>query len=388
MNTPTQAEARSIDRRSRRFAKTFVRRMRSIVSALPATALLAGTPLAHGATHYVANNGTESTFCGFQVIGGFTCGAKASPCRSISCAIREADPGDVIIVGPGRYGDLNFDGDLGDEGEEFGSPGCACMVSVNKSVSVVSSHGAAATMIDARTLFLNQNVLLILDGGEFGGPGKGFTVTGTRANDLENGFGNAITVDSNDVKIRGNQIVTPPPPGTFLGAAISTVDGPGTVLIEGNQVLDRWSAGIHTQGSNKTVRRNHVSGSSIGIESSVGSPTIVGNLVTGNFTGINVVGDGGVVTGNAAYGNNVGIEVRHNSSDPGLFRLQSNNLFGNSGCGIEVHTSGPVVATNNYWGASTGPGGDPADELCDDDGTTTAAPFATKPFSIDPPLRP
>jgi len=72
---------------------------------------------AHATTHYVANDGDDSTFCGLQVINGFTCGAKATPCRSIQCAIREADPGDTIIVGPGRYGDLNADGDLADRGE-------------------------------------------------------------------------------------------------------------------------------------------------------------------------------------------------------------------------------------------------------------------------------
>ena len=42
---------------------------------------------------------------------------------SITCAIRSATPGDTIIVGPGRYRDLNNSGVLGDAtGEERNCP--------------------------------------------------------------------------------------------------------------------------------------------------------------------------------------------------------------------------------------------------------------------------
>jgi parallel beta-helix repeat protein len=365
-----------------------------VLLAVVALGVVAIPAPSHAATLYAANNGVDDPICGVPFMGA-TCGAKSGPCRSIQCVLAVAAPGDTIIVGPGRYGDLNFDGDLDDEGEESGSPGCGCMLSVNKAVTVMSSHGAAATMIDARTLDLDKNVLLILDGGEFGRPGKGFTVTGTHANSPETGgFGVAIVIDSNGVKIRGNQIVEPPPPGTFLGPAITTVFGPGNVLIEGNQVLGHWSPAIRTWGNNKTVRRNHVSGSSNGIECADGSPTIVGNLVTGNFGSgilINNSCTAGVVTGNAAYGNDTGIEfLLPPVALP--FKIEGNNVFGNTSCGIRFDGSssgGSMTATNNYWGASTGPGADPADELCNDsEAAITAAPFATKPFNIDPPLRP
>ena len=57
---------------------------------------------ARAATLLVANNGIDSSICG----------TPGNPCRSISQAISNAVPGDVISVGRGRYGDLNNDGDF------------------------------------------------------------------------------------------------------------------------------------------------------------------------------------------------------------------------------------------------------------------------------------
>src|SRR5512132_1509340 len=51
----------------------------------------------------VANNGLDSD----------TCGSSAAPCRSISQAIDNASEGDTLVVGPGRYGDLNGNRILG-----------------------------------------------------------------------------------------------------------------------------------------------------------------------------------------------------------------------------------------------------------------------------------
>src|SRR5262247_2574920 len=56
----------------------------------------------------VANNGIDST----------TCGSSGAPCRSISQAIAHASEGDTVVVGPGRYGDLNGNRILGEVGEE------------------------------------------------------------------------------------------------------------------------------------------------------------------------------------------------------------------------------------------------------------------------------
>ena len=50
------------------------------------------------------------------------CGEPRNACRSISQAIENASTTDNIWVGPGRYGDLNGDGDFEDQGEEPVSP--------------------------------------------------------------------------------------------------------------------------------------------------------------------------------------------------------------------------------------------------------------------------
>ena len=76
---------------------------------------LLGTSVVDAATLHVANNGIDSD----------TCGAGSAPCRSISRAIVNAAAGDTIVVGPGRYGDLNGDGSFGGPGEEPLQPAAA-----------------------------------------------------------------------------------------------------------------------------------------------------------------------------------------------------------------------------------------------------------------------
>src|SRR5687768_2836479 len=139
-----------------------------VVAAVLALAVPA---LADGATRYVADTGTDGPGCGLTLTTG---------CRSITQAIALADAGDTILVGPGRYGDLNRNGVLGDiAGEETGSPGCGCVLSINRNVIVISSAGAAVTMIDGRRVDVIRNVLIADDGAQFGQPGKGFTVMQT-----------------------------------------------------------------------------------------------------------------------------------------------------------------------------------------------------------------
>ena len=106
-----------------------------------AAILIATIPaLARGATRYVADTGTDGPACGLDA---------ATACRSITQAIALAAPGETILVGPGRYGDLNRNGVLGDiAGEETGSHACGCVLSINKTVIVISSAGTAVTTID------------------------------------------------------------------------------------------------------------------------------------------------------------------------------------------------------------------------------------------------
>lgn len=345
-------------------------------SAATAALLLLLNPPAHAAKLYVANNGVDALACGLMVLGS-SCGSQTNPCRSITCALQYAQADDTIVVGPGRYGDVDGDGVIGEPGEETGSLGCGCMLSVNKSVTLVSSEGAAATVIDATTVQVNTNVLLILNGGEFGQPGKGFTVT-----DPMPAYGAGIAIDSANVKVRGNQVVSVLPghaPGVFAL-------GGGPIRIENNQVIGYWDFGIWAEGTGKTVRRNQVSlrGGQVDIFAR-GDSVITKNVITGAFATVGVqASDGVTVMGNAAYGTLRGILI----VPPFSGVVARNNLVGMT-CGLVNAGQTDVDARLNYWGAASGPGPAPASSVCNQSGgTTMATPFATAPFKVKAPIKP
>src|SRR5438477_2130817 len=70
-------------------------RVPSTIIAVLVLLLPAGA--AYARTLTVAANGVDSARCGTSV-----------PCRSVSQAINLAVDGDIIVVGPGRYGDLTL----------------------------------------------------------------------------------------------------------------------------------------------------------------------------------------------------------------------------------------------------------------------------------------
>ena len=336
---------------------------------LTAAVLLVVARSAQGGTLYVGNDGTDS--------GG--CGPKKFPCRSISQAIANASVGDKILVGPGRYGDLDGSGTPGDSaGEETPAPGCGCMIAMNKNVVILSTNGAAETLIDARTADVNNNVLLITNGGEFGRPGKGFLVTETTHQQ-----GAGIAVDSNNVAIRGNQLIAAHPNAGALG--IVAIFPGEVVVIEGNQVVN-WNFAINVVGPGKTVRKNVVAMNSTGIQ--VRDGVMVGNVAIGNASGAGLqpVGTTNALR-NAALGNTgPGISISNGFSGV----VEKNNLFGNGDCGLFNFGINGAVATDNYWGAATGP---TVTDVCNLDigmatATTVVAPFASKPFKIKPAIVP
>jgi len=331
---------------------------------------------ADAATRYVADTGSDGSSCGL---------ALTSACRSITQAIALATVGDTILVGPGRYGDLNRNGILGEPGEELGyltpPASCNCVLLVNKRVILISSAGAAVTMIDGRSVDVIQNVLLSTNGGEFGRPGKGFTVTGT-AQKTSSGVhvGEGIVIDE-AVMVRGNQVVVNEPAADNGATGIAVVNG-APIRIEGNLVTG-WSTGIRGH-AGTTVSKNQALSNIAGINADGGS--VIGNVATANGFGIYVTGTA-TVTGNAAYGNGYGFIFERPFS--GVFAR--NNMFGNhcglqNGLGIVIIGVADLVATNNYWGAATGPGsGGPADNVCDENGgSSNVTPFATKPFTVKP----
>jgi hypothetical protein len=323
---------------------------------------LAVPSLAHGATRFVADTGNDGPNCGL---------ALTSACRSITQAIELAAPGDTILVGPGRYGDLNGNGVLGEPGEELGyltpPASCSCVLRIEKPVIVISSGGAAVTMIDGRTVDVIQNVFLTTPSGEFGRPGKGFTVTNTAYTD-----GSGIVLDSGEVMVRGNQVIYTRT-GFPNGNGIITVND-AAIRIEGNQVMN-WAFGIQVRGA-ATVSKNQLMNNRYGVRATGGN--IVGNVATSNCTGFGLSGTATAVS-NAAYVNRCnGFEVAAPFS--GVFT--KNNMVGNAFCGLDNRLVPDLTATNNYWGAATGPGTPPADAVCNDIGSTTTSPFATKPFTV------
>jgi len=210
-------------------------------------------------------------------------------------------------------------------------------------------------------------------------------VTNPRAT---SGFG--IAIDAKQVKVRGNQVIgdsRAAPPGT----GILTIEGnPGPMLIEGNQVMLWGLAGIAARGAGKTVGKNQVSLNGDGIDVQ-GPSSATDNVVSGNSQGIRLSTTGRAV-GNAVYGNGViGLFL---PGPPFSGTIAGNNISGNGelfpgNCGLENDGVLGLMAANNYWGAPTGPGPNPADDVCNlTGGTTITAPFATTPFRVKAPIKP
>src|SRR5262249_8473955 len=223
-----------------------------------------------------------------------------------------------------------------------------------KPVTLVSSDGAAATTIDARSVSVHTNVVIIADNVTFGKPGKGFTVTPTRAGV---GLATGIAVDGTLVNILGNQVIDAGVGRFNTAVGIDTVQNDGEmVLIEGNQVVG-WATGIHASSSGKRVFKNQVGANTVGIEAEHAC-VVAGNVVANNSDAMTLI-DSVSAQGNAVYGNILdGFFV----NPPFSGTITKNNIFANGAfaalnCGIRANTGATVPAPDNYWGAPTGPGG-------------------------------
>jgi len=333
-------------------------------SSFTTVVLLALAASAQGGTLYVANNGLDSP----------TCGAKKTPCRSITQAANtNAADGDSIIVGPGTYGDLDEDGTLGSvPGEEGGLFGCVLLIA--HAVTITSSGGAGVTVIDGRSVSASCNVGIVIGGTTFGKPGKGFTVSNPGMV-----TGDGIVIDASNVVVEGNEAV-----GTGSGSqgnGIRALAGAGSPVIEANQAIG-WAQGIDVESTGATVHGNRVTLNINGVFT-LGSNTVTGNVATANFRGLQS-DEGDTIVGNAANGNVNCIFA----PDTFTGSAQKNNLVGNQ-CGVLHSVTIGMNATNNYWGTATGPGPPPADDACNFlGGTTTVTPFAAKPFKVKAPFKP
>lgn len=222
-----------------------------------------------------------------------------------------------------------------------------------------------------------------------------------------------LTIDASAVLVRDN---------LFVAATLATSSGSNGVTIDRNQVNRSTGVGVDLQGSGHNVRRNVVvaglSGAGFrctgtcsgiafqdniarrnnghGFEILAGTGhTITGNLATGNGssgfylnftvptavtllrnTATNNVAAGFTFPGatdsnnyptltNCVTVGNQGDGIQVN----GYLVVSKSNIYGNVGggfnCGIyKVSSFGSVAAAQNFWGSATGPGSDPADQLC------------------------
>jgi len=365
-----------------------VTRLWGLALLLVGAGLVIGGPgaTAEAATLHVRNNGQDSG----------TCGAAASPCRSISQAIANAVAGDTLMVGPGRYGDLDGSGTFtpatGEEAAEVNT-GCDCMFRVNKTLTILSSAGAGATVLDAGGAPINV-VRTQISGVVFGKARRGFTLTNGGAEGvLVHGSTSAVTVAGNLARGVLDGFVGFGSGHRFIGNVASGNGGTGFV-VDGSGHL----------ASGNLATSNSVDGFF------VDSPA--GNVITGNMTsangrnGFSLVGDGNQLTGNIASANgSFGLEVLwgqhvlsgnaiHGNQSVGILlgdgtsrisAISQNNIFGNdpvSNCGLwNLSWPSTISATKNFWGAASGPGAAPADNVCNGAGSSTmTAPPATKEF--------
>ena len=376
----------------------------------------------HGTTVHVAHNGIDASGCG----GG------DSPCRTITRGILNAAEGDTILVQPGRYGDVNADGDFADPGEEGSNE--PCTICIRKRVRVISTHGAAATVIDGgpgvRGSSIEGMSLVVVyigsSGGQFGENGKGFTITGEppAVRDVDS-FG--LTWVRGDIRVSGNTFVDTGnvamdilvsegrsayiSHNTAIGSVIAiTGEEDSRSFVVNNTASGVGGTGFWIRGAGRHVVTDNVSSNnSVGFLVDAGGSQFHRNIATGNrqagfevraneiespIPGSEPILQGGdnhfvlnTVTGNRGVGFLFG-------GDPATNILRANNIFGNLGntvqnqaenCGVLNESGAVQIAKGNYWGAATGPGRDPADKAgpnsgCDIAGETVVVPFATRLF--------
>ncbi len=336
------------------------------------TLLLAFAVPAHGAKLLVANYGVDDP----------SCGSKTTPCRSLSQAIANAAAGDKIVVGPGRYGDLDDDGAFTSPGEEDAEldTGCDCMVDVTKRLTITSSDGAGATILDAGGADLAV-VEVSADGVVFGKKKKGFTLTGS-------GDDNGLVTDegTSGIAVAGNRALNNSEDGFQLNGDDHEVTD--------NEASNNGDVGVEVNGDRFLVKNNSSTGNDYGFYLEDESGTQAGTVFTGNVATENDDGifvdtnaSGVVMKGSISYANGSGLSgggvnltvekcsfigneedgVITDPSSSGMV-ITKTNIFGNDdgdmNCGFRNQSATAPTISKSFWGAASGPGANPADVTC------------------------
>jgi hypothetical protein len=321
---------------------------------------------ASAGTLSVANNGVDSSSCGWQ-----------EPCRSISQAIANASSGDNIYVGPGHYGDVNGDGNFAGPGDEKPDPNAGqfiipqaagCIVCVTKPLHIYSLQGAATTVISsvpqAHALY-GSTVMIETDGVDFGAPGHGFTISGGGNN------GVAIIMTGfpvlNDMSVQGNVDLGDATGFAFYGSPFSLAEVPcaqhpgggiadcrftARVLVAGNQAINN-QIGIKIEtnqccsfgGGQIIVKDNAALGAGIGFSLTpgggygqskiayfAGNVQVINNVATNGGSGFVAIFAGEFQYNSALNNSGAGFELT-----PGGAGFSDNSAIGNGGPGVIIH---------------------------------------------------
>ncbi len=363
--------------------------LRFVVWFALALLVLAATPAAplEAAVLQVANNGLDAP----------DCGAKTAPCRSITRAIDEATAGDTIVVGPGRYGDLDRDGTLGEPNEE--GPEDGALIVVDKPVTIESSSGAVWTIIDGAG-FDRTAVRITASGARFGRAKRGFTLFDAKdaGVSVEETASNVVVEANLAVRTGTGFATSGAGTGALVQGNVASTNGAGVALrsagggiARANLAVANTANGFDAGGSGQRFEGNVATGNGIfGFSATLSGDTVLAvGAAIGNRQGVfGGTGDSFVVTGLAAFGNSEG-GIRNQST--ATMSVTASNLVGNGPKGLAgnlncgtLNGTFALDASNVFWGAATGPGDDPADLACDLEvkDATTFDPFATKAFKI------
>jgi hypothetical protein len=335
-----------------------------IWSALALASLPVGNLSAE--TLWAKSTGTDSA----------SCGSSGSPCRSISQAIANAQDGDTIYVGPGRYGNVNGDSTFSGPGDEQPQAnvgpwdGSGCILCINKGVHIYSTAGADLTVIDSGgpQSQYQSTVMILSDGVDFGAEQHGFTITGGNSNGVAiepnyspklNGVARNMSVSGNidigdgngvyffgdgldgasyigcpplactfsaQVLIAGNRLVNN---GNGVSVTTNNWGGPGTLVVRDNQAINAgtgywifpgYALGGINVGSSGNVQliNNIAAGGNVGFYAILTGPIEYDTAIDNKQSGF-VITDSTTFTFNAALGNG-GPGVLINLS-PGPFDL-------------------------------------------------------------------
>ncbi len=401
--------------------------MKSWLNCLTLTAALLSIAAPGAATTLtVSTNGTDSGTCG-----------SSPPCATIAQAVANASTGDSIAVGPGRYagatinkaltlassanGGANINGTvtLASDGIVFGKKG--------KGFVVTPGGANSAIVVSANAVTVRGNFVSRCDKGvdvsgsdvvvrdnTFDSCNVGVLISGSGARVRDNRAsyinlrGMVLAITSSNAELLGNRFT-----GGFTAI---DVGGSGHLLRRNlmtasvNAILSNSGPMNDTPPTNVTVEENLIVGAlSIGFSVNDGSGWVfVGNAaIGGNAPGFYInTSSPSTLTGNVANGNaSEGILVG-NASDVVLqgntaidnssngivltgvgtgVSISGGNVYGNGTCGVNVSTTNAVTIDKLYWGAATGPGADPADDICGNTMQTTVTNPAAKAAKIKLP---